>query len=277
MDFNAYFDQINHGFTRKEKNGVIYFTVPAIDTLGFYGHGFFARVGGVSEGCFSSLNFSFKRETNSENIIQNFKIACATIGTEFENLTIINYCHGNGVHLAQKSDCGQGMYGVNTLPLCDGLLVNAPGVTAVALHADCTPVFFADKKGRAAGVCHAGWKGVYANIASAMIEKLETLGILKEDIIVGVGPCINRCCFEVKDDVSGKFLAEYGEDVVEHRDGNQYLDMPRIILHQLCSLEIPAKNVTVSDLCTYCSPELFFSFRRDRGKTGAMASMIFLK
>ena len=39
-------------------------------------------------------------------------------------------------------------------------------------------------------------------------------------------------------------------------------------------LGIPAENITVSDLCTHCNENLFYSHRRDKGMTGAMASMI---
>ena len=105
----------------------------------------------------------------------------------------------------------------------------------------------------------------------------ELMGVPKEDIIVGIGPSIRSCCFEVKDDVSSLFTAKYGDEVLSVRNDKQYIDLLKVTLMQLESIGVPAKNVTVSDMCTYCEKELFFSHRRDKGETGAMASVIAFK
>lgn len=274
MNFEEYLSNVVHGFKKNESNGTVFFSVPMIDDIGKYKHGFFSRIGGVSEGCFDSLNFSFKRETNHENIYENFKIACKAIGTNFDELAAVHYEHGNGVHVADIEDAGQGITRENTLPFCDGMIVVKKGITAVSMHADCTPIFFADKNGTAAGVCHAGWKGVYANITSEMINKMLNQGCERDSIVVGVGPCMNVCCFEVQSDVSGKFIPIYGDKCIKMINGNQHLDMPYIITKQLFDLGIPAENITLSDMCTYCEPELFYSYRRDNGMTGAMTAMM---
>lgn len=75
MDLQAYRAKIRRGFRQNTKDGVVYFTIPSFEELGFLRHGFMSRIGGVSRGCFSSLNLSFKREQDEKNIFENFKIA----------------------------------------------------------------------------------------------------------------------------------------------------------------------------------------------------------
>ena len=110
----------------------------------------------------------------------------------------------------------------------------------------------------------------------SLLDKLALIGIEPEDVCFGVAPCIHECCFEVQDDVSVPFVAEYGEIVRERREGKQYIDLRAVIGLQLMRRGVPAENVSMSNLCTCCLPDLFFSFRRDGLDTGDMACVIAL-
>ena len=269
----AYIDNIRKGFEKHEKDGVVFFKIPAIEELGHYMHGFSSRLGGVSKGCHESLNLSLTRG-EKELVSENYSRFAKAVNIKKELMTACHYEHGVNVVTAGTKEAGAGVMRENDLPFCDGVVVKDKTAAALTLHADCTPLFFADKKGRACGVAHAGWKGTLGGIA---INMAKTLDVPTEDIIVGIGPSIRSCCFEVKDDVSAPFTAKYGKEVLSIRDGIQYIDLLAVTLMQLESIGIPAKNVTVSELCTYCEKELFFSHRRDKGETGAMASVIAMK
>ena len=270
-----YLSEIKKGLIQKEINGMIYYSVPMLDDLGVK-NGFMARKGGVSPAPFDSLNFSMKREGSYENFITNFSIMADNLGLNVEDMGVCNYEHGTNVEFVSDEHKGMGIVRDNELPYCDGLIVQDSGITAVSLHADCVPILFADKKLRAAGTCHAGWRGVLGGAVFSILDKLALIGIEPEDVCFGVAPCIHECCFEVQDDVSVPFVAEYGEIVRERREGKQYIDLRAVIGLQLMRRGVPAENVSMSNLCTCCLPDLFFSFRRDGLDTGDMACVIAL-
>ncbi len=266
----AYIDNIRHGFQMCENHGVTFFKIPSIEETGLYRHGFSSRLGGVSTGCYTSLNLSRTRGEPAE-VDENYSRFARAVGIDAHLMTACHYEHGVNVVKAGASEAGAGVIRENDLPFCDGVVISDRSAAALTLHADCTPLFFADKKGRAAGTAHAGWKGTYGGIALNMIDGLN---VPAGDILVGIGPSIRVCCFEVQSDVSSLFKEKYGSGVMEEREGRQYIDLLKVTLMQLEAKGIPPENITVSDMCTFCEEKLFYSHRRDKGETGAMASVI---
>lgn len=271
-----YYNRIKRGFKLNSADGIVYLSVPTIDETRLYINCFTTRIGGVSEGAFSSLNLSLSRETNRNNVKENYRRLSNALGLELKTFSACHYEHGNGVEILLKEHLGAGILRENPLPFCDGVIVKERGITAVTMHADCTPIFFADKKGRACGVCHAGWKGTYKRISQQMIKKL---ALPASDILVGIGPAICARCFEVKEDVGGLFYKEWGDDVrIFSKDNDrQFVDLVKVTAKQLEECGVPPENVTIADLCTYENPELFYSHRRDKGNTGAMVSLIAIR
>ncbi len=270
-----YMQKVSTGFDIVDVNDIKLLKIPSFSREGFLKHCFTSRVGGVSEGCFASLNLSKTREANEANKRENYKRVCDAIGVEYDSLTLVNYAHGNGVHCATAQDAGKGIDRESDFAPCDGMVTDAPAVTVLTLHADCMPVFVADRRTRAAGVCHAGWKGVSMNIAAGMLQKLKNgYGSKPEDILVGIGPHIMDCCFEVQEDVAGVFRNAFGGGVIEQKEGKLFVNLQRAVLMQLKEAGIPPENITCANLCTSCRDDLFFSHRRDRGMTGAMGSFI---
>ena len=269
-----YRDHVNSGFVRHQSEGTVFYSVEAIDRTARYRHGFFSRLGGVSPSPYDSLNFSYKREKSKPNILDNFRKASQILSVELDSCVMVNYEHGANVVVASSEHKGMGILRENTLPHCDGMVTAQKDLVIVTLHADCIPLFFADGSGHAAGAAHAGWRGTQLGMACNMVSRMERLGADVKEILVGIGPSIGACCFEVQDDTSGLFVEEYGKDVRIFRKGRQYIDLVKITLMQLEQAGIPPENVTAADLCTSCHPELFFSHRRDKGRTGSMASFI---
>lgn len=263
------------GFEKKQRGGVVYFTIPSFDQCGCATAGFTSRMGGVSEGCYKSLNFSLKREGSIRNLQENFRRAAGALGVAYESLVLDNYAHGDGIYHATKEDCGKGLTRETDLPPCDALIVSEPGVTAVTLHADCIPVFFLDPAQKTACVAHAGWRGVYQRLPQKIAETfINDYGSKKEDILAAIGPHIMKDAFEVGGDVSKLFEERFGAGTVLKKEGSVFVDMQTAILAQFMDAGMKPQNITCANLCTYSLPGLFYSHRRDKGMTGAMASMI---
>ena len=278
MVLEEYSSAVRCGFEKRQRGGVVYFTIPSFDQCGCAIAGFTSRIGGVSEGCYQSLNFSLKREGSISNLRENFRRAAGALGVAAESLVLDNYAHSDGIYHATKEDCGKGLLRETDLPPCDALIVSEPGVTAVALHADCIPVFFLDPAKKIACVAHAGWRGVYQRLPQKIAETfINHYGCKKENISAAIGPHIMKDAFEVGEDVSKLFEERFGAVTVLRKEGRMYADMQTAILTQFMDAGLKPQNITCANLCTYSLPELFYSHRRDKGMTGAMASMIALK
>lgn len=275
MSIREYEKLIRRDFKISENGGVVFYTIPSFSELGFLRHAFSTRIGGVSEGAQKSLNMSFRRETTEGNVEKNFEILAKALGFDAKDVVICHYEHGINLEVAGEEHKGMGLYRENELPFCDGVIIDKKGICAATIHADCTPIFFADRKGRAAGVCHAGWRGIYEGVFKSIVEKLNKLyKVEPSDIIFGLGPSIKACCFEVQEDVASLFRERFYADIVKTHDGKIFVDLAEACLFQLMELGIPAENVTLSELCTCCNEELFYSYRRDHKNTGAHASVM---
>lgn len=267
---------MKEGFQQcRSENGVVYYRIPAFVENGFPKHCFTTRIGGVSPNEFSTLNLSLSREENPENKHENYGRVCEALGREYQSLTLVKYNHGIGVHAAETADAGKGISKETDFDFCDAIITNARAVTALTMHADCVPVFFADIRNRAVGVAHAGWRGVYDGIVAAVLRRLqEQYQSNMEDILIGIGPHLQACCFEVQEDVAGKFRDKFGDCVLTYRNEKMYLNMQDVLCMQLQEAEVPERNITCANLCTHCREDLFYSHRRDQGKTGAMGAFI---
>ena len=141
---------------------------------------------------------------------------------------------------------------------CDGLWTDQAGQGMMLLTADCLPVAIARVNGArpALAILHVGWRGLLAGIIPAGIDALGGGGLA-----AAIGPGIGPCCYEVEEEVAEPFRKAYG-DVVPDGRLDLWSAAERALHGAGCG------DVERSDLCTYCHPELFFSHRRDKGRTG---------
>ena len=159
------------------------------------------------------------------------------------------------------------------IPKTDGLLTSASGPTLAILTADCLPIFFFVPDPLTIGIVHAGWRGSAAAIARTAVEKLRrTTRQSPEKFLVTFGPCIGACCYEVG--------AEFGKlfwDSVTEREGSWYLDLVKENRHQLKKAGVREENMGEHPPCTFCHPDNFYSYRREKEKAGRMVSWIRIK
>lgn len=278
MDLSQYEQSVQRGFLVRRTGELVYWTVSSIDACGWYRHGFMSRLGGVSDGPYTSLNLSMTREENADHKKENYRRAAQALGVDPETLVLVNYEHGDGVACIDSSDAGKGFSRPTDLPKCDGLLVTGPDVTAVTLHADCVPLFFADTATPRGAVCHAGWKGTARRLPQKLVQRLQDEGSRLEDLVVGIGPHIRSCCFEVGQEVADVFRSEFGPEVVEREEGEKaFVSLERALLLQLAEAGLQPEQITADASCTHCRPDLFYSHRRDHGLTGAMGAFFAIR
>lgn len=267
---------IRNGFSLCNDHDVWYLKVPLFEQAGGVCCAFSTRIGGVSSPPYDTLNFSRKREQNEHNFQENLKRFGKAARFDPKNATCINYAHCAALYRVSENDAGCGIRREHIAQICDGLYTDTVNLPLISFHADCTPLFFYDPKRRSAAVCHAGWRGVAAHITRAAIEALVDMGSSPENILAAVGPCISADHFEVGADVRDIFIREFGSGTIRSNRKRYYADMNKACISDMLSEGIHPCNITDAGLCTYGDPLLFFSHRRDKGKTGAMAAVIML-
>ena len=264
-------------FTEHSVNGVVYMTAPVITTP----HAFTTRYGGVSSGHLESLNLGVNRGDDPEAVRENYRRIGSAAGVDTGRIAFTHQVHGNEVRIVDKSD-------IHTLftdvPYeADGLATNVPGLTLICFIADCVPVLLCDEKHGVIAAVHCGWRSSVADILGVAVEKMRSLGADTDSISAAIGPSIGRCCFEVGGEVIGAaatLLGEGIEDLYEPeagRPGKFFLDLRGVNRRRLVQLGLRAGAVAVSDECTKCSHEKYWSHRYTGGQRGSQAALIMLE
>jgi YfiH family protein len=226
------------------------------DAPGPYVVGFSTRRGGVSEAPFDTLNLGRLTDDDAERVAENRRRLSAELGSDADLLRHGRQVHGAVVRRAE----GTGEPG-------DGLWTDTPGQPLLVFTADCLPVAIVRATGAppAVAALHVGWRGLLAGIVANAVAALGG-GTLAAAIGPGIGPC----CYEVGDEVAGPFRERYGGEVV--REGR--LDLWLAAERALSAAGVADLHRT--DLCTSCNPDLFFSHRRDAGRTGRQGMIAYV-
>ena len=274
-EFLKQYAQARRGSKFHFVNGVGLYTLPSLERLSGFDHGFTARSGGVSEGYFASLNLSFSRPENRDNVMENFRIFCRAAEIPFDTMVMDNYEHGTNVIKVDRTDMGKG-YLLDPLPPCDGLVTNDPSVTLITGHADCMAFYFVDPVRQCIGIAHAGWRGALGRIGSRVVECMtQEYGSDPRDILAGVGPSICPDCFEVGQNVAEEFIAAYPglPCVLEQENARPHVDLWMVAFRQFVEAGVLPEHISLFDVCTMTTPRLY-SHRRDKGNTGGMAAYL---
>ncbi|SNX53527.1 peptidoglycan editing factor PgeF [Thermoanaerobacterium sp. RBIITD] len=270
---------MNKGFKRNEVNGVVFYTIPAFEKTGLVKHLFSTRIGGVSNGAYSSMNLSLTRYNDKEEVYENFKRICDAGGFAYGDMVFSDQVHGDKIRKVTKDDKGKNFSG-SDIKNADALMTDEKQIPLVTFYADCTPLFFLDPVKEVVALAHAGWRGTVKEIGPKTVKAMiDTYGSNKEDILAGIGPAIGVCCYEVGDDVAEEVKKlDINHDNVLIPKGNDKwmfnLEMTNYLELTGCGLK--DENITLSGLCTHCNKEEFFSYRRDKGNTGSMAAFMVL-
>jgi polyphenol oxidase len=226
------------------------------------------RAGGVSSGPYASLNLGRSVGDDAAAVAQNRARFVAAIGARPVWLHLV---HGAAVlHISNDN--------IDTAPPpADAAWTSQRGVAVVVQAADCLPVLFSLRDGRAVAAAHAGWRGLAAGVLQATVQALcAGTGAAPADVIAWMGPCIGPRQFEVGADVLAAF-GEVGTDShfrpKPRADGSArwLADLPQLARAQLLAAGV--QQISSDDSCTFEDASRFFSFRRD-GITGRMAAAV---
>ncbi|MBR1738275.1 MAG: peptidoglycan editing factor PgeF [Firmicutes bacterium] len=264
-----------------KKGDIEYLTFESFDKTGLVKHCFSTRKGGVSEGVYESMNLSFRKDKR-ENVIENYRLLCEAIGADYRNVVFSDQVHEDRLYIVTKEDCGKGLLRESDITGYDGLITNESGVVLTTFYADCVPLYFLDKKKKVIALTHSGWKGTVKEIGRKSVEKMrEKFGCECDDIIAGIGPSIGGCCFQVDMPVVEEFRKafEFADRYIvkdESAEGKYKIDLKGINKEIMMKSGIKEENIEVSDNCTKCRGDIFFSHRNMGSERGSLAALMCL-
>lgn len=228
-------------------------------------HAIFARQGGVSEGPFASLNMSLSVPDERDRVYTNRRRAYGLYGRDTDTVVHAHLVHGADVARVTRADDGTWVKHV------DGLITDQPGCVLAMNFADCAPIFLYDPVHRAIGLGHAGWKGAVADLPGSMVRAMAAqFGSRPADLVAAVGPCIGPCCYEVGDVVIDAVRTSFADGAsLLHPAGDtarRRFDLPEANRRNLAAAGV--NRIELSEYCTACRTDLFFSHRAENGRTG---------
>lgn len=215
------------------------------------------------------LGFSAGRDLKS-----NRRLFLAGLRIDYRDLIAGQQVHGAKIILVNKSHKGRGALSrASRLEKTDGFITKEKNLPLAVFTADCLSVFLLDARKRAIGLVHAGWRGTHQKICSKAVRLMQQrFKSLPADLLVGFGPAIRKCCYEVEEN----FTQLFKSGIIKKRN-KTYLDLIANNKGQLIKLGVKQKNLLDSNICTSCKNKDFFSFRREKGQAGRMMSVIMLK
>lgn len=270
----------SRAFDIREKNGVVYLSVPAFEKTGLVHHGFSTRIGGVSRGRYAKMNISFTNGDDPERVRENCRRLLSAIGSQScDRLVLSRQEHTANVRIVSEADAGKGYSKLRDYTAVDGLITNLPDTPLVTLYADCVPLIFLDPVRRVIGTAHSGWRGTVQQIGRVTVERMqEHFGCKASDILAAILPCIGKCCYEVDRPVYDAFAKVdcfAPSDVLTPIGEEKYmLDLVEANRRILLSAGIAPQHLTVTDVCTCCNADTLHSHRATAGHRGNLAAVI---
>jgi polyphenol oxidase len=156
---------------------------------------------------------------------------------------------------------------------CDALITNKPNIPLMVMVADCIPILFYDKVKRVIAVAHAGRAGTFTNISGNTIDKMiADYDCDIKNIEVTLGASIQKCCYEVSEELAHQTRQNFGDTFVS----NRHIDLQDINKIQLLEKGVGEENIDISTTCTKCSNENYFSYRKDKD-CGRFAGILMLR
>ena len=275
-------ENMPHMNVRKNK-GVTYLTWPEFEKIPGFVHGFSTRLGGVSEGIYSSMNLSFTRGDKEEAVRENYNRISAALGFSSEDIVTSDQTHTANVRVITAEDRGNGITKPRPYTDVDGMITNVPGLVLATFYADCVPLYFADPVHKAVGLSQSGWRGTAAGIGAVTVKELQKhYGTRPEDIYAAIGPSICQDCYEVSEDVilefQKTFSRELWKDIFYRKENGKYqLNLWEANRQILLGAGILPEHISMPNLCTCCNPEFLYSHRASQGKRGNLGAFLGIK
>lgn len=267
-----------------ETDGVPLIRFKPFTEMGFIEQGFSTRLGGVSDGIYASMNLTFQRGDDPVHVRRNFDRIGAALEIRPDRMVCSRQTHTDHILTVGRAHLGMGVTREPDFDQIDALITDEPGVCLVTAYADCVPVILADPVRRCIGAAHAGWRGTASDIAGKMAgQMMKEYGSRPEDLVAFVGPSICVDCYEVGSEVARVFTEAFGRGQSRlllrpgKAPGKYQLNLQMANFFNLRNRAIQARHIYISDLCTCCNPQVFYSHRASQGRRGGLCNFIYIK
>ena len=282
MSLGLIYKNTAHIFDEVEKE-TPYLEYPLFQKTGIVKSAFSTRLGGVSEGYYSSLNLSFDRGDDPARVLENFKRIGASMGVAVEDMVLSKQTHTTNVRVVTEEDKGKGVMRDRDYTDVDGMITNVPGICLVTSYADCVPLYFVDPVKKAIGLSHSGWRGTVGKIGKNTVQLMqENFGSKPEDLLAAVGPSVCMDCYEVSEDVIGQFQeafeSKYWQELFYKKENGKYqLNLWKA--NELIFLEsgILPEHMAITNVCTHCNSKILYSHRTMGNNRGNLCAFLALK
>ncbi len=211
---------------------------------------------------------------DTAGVLETRKKFLGSIGIDYKYLICAKQVHGKNIGYVGEKDRGKGAISYeSSVADTDGFFTDKKGVPIAILTADCLSVFIYDPARPAIAILHAGWRSTEKNICEEGVKLMrQQFGSKPDRMLVGFGPSIRECCFEVEKDFKSNF--SFG---LINRGNRIFMDIALINQQQLINCGVKEKNILDPKICTFSDNQNFFSFRKEADKSGRMISVIMLR
>jgi len=275
---------LNQDFELKEFGQTKYFKCRELDNTNLVINAFTTRFGGVSESPFNSLNLAYNVGDKESRVAENRKIILDVLNIDYRDTVSAQQAHKDRIALVRKEDKGKGAFKYsNGIAQTDALITDIPGIPLLMCYADCVPVFILDPVKKAIALIHSGRRGTELELTlKTLFKMIKIFETNPRFCLAAIFPSISPCCYSITEPnkIDGYWLNEdkyNGEPISMQNKSGRSLDLKKANRLQLIKVGLQEKNIFINEICTADHPELFFSYRRDKGNTGRMAAILMLK
>ena len=234
-------------------------------------HAFTTKDGGISKTDYNSLNLAFHVKDDKKNVESNHILLADRLRYKKNSLIHMKQIHSDIVHIVEEDD------NFENPPVCDALITDKKNIPLMVMVADCSPILFYDKKKKVIAVAHAGRAGAFKNIVKNVIDCfIDNYNSEIENILVSIGASIGECCYEVGDEIYDEVKKLNIEYCIQKIDNSYHLNIGEILHSQLVTCGIYEKNIEISNECSCCNSDKYFSYRKS-SITGRFAGILMLK